>query len=75
MIREQISLLKFLKGLGTNLETTMLGATIIGIVPILFKNLLIIEKVGNYKDNDWTKFIALQLFPDCMDLWLLSKVP
>ena len=29
MVREQISLLKFLEELGTNLETTMLGATII----------------------------------------------
>ena len=35
---------------------------------ILFKTLIIIEKGGKHKGTDWTRFAALHMFPDCMDL-------
>ena len=67
-----VCLLTFSEGLDTVLETAMwkLQSTFALLGPVLsfLRPCLSLKKVGEHKGTDWTRFAALHLFPDCMDL-------
>ena len=72
VVKEAVFLLIFSEGLGTILETAMwrLQSTFFSLGPGLFfvRPCLSSKRVGKHKCTDCTRFAALHLFPDCMDL-------
>ena len=59
-------------GLGTILETAMweLQSTFfsLGLELSFLRPCLSLKNVRNHKGTDWTRFAALHVFPDCMNL-------
>ena len=72
VVKEVVCLLTFSDRLDTILETAMwkLQSTFALLGPVLsfLRPFLSLKNVGEHKGTDWTRFAALYLFPDCMDL-------
>ena len=72
VVKDKVFLLTFSEELGTRLETSTWEAQLTSFLPgshlSFLKPYLPLRKMGNYKDTDWTKFVALHLFPDSVGL-------
>ena len=72
VVWQKISILTFSEGsltiLGTALWELQSTFFLLGLGISFLRPCLSLKKVGKHKGTDWTRFSALQRFPDCIDL-------